>query len=251
MCEGCVDVTEHGSSAVEVADGRWNALDRADGISMSNFDTARDKSRATTGDSIDTDLDERDVRALTQYLTVLDDYGRARDADHLYMVVSESGEEYLVDTRTGSCECPDYEHRNPTGGCKHRRRVAFATGSREIPVSVDRDAVDEQLGLHVQTTPRQAATDGGMIVAGDDGEILDDSDDGHDERPDACECEPWMGSEGLPCFECWRRDFETPNPAVLEGDDTDDSDRPQRSEPADFGGGESTGVQDLLGGDGA
>ena len=33
--------------------------------------------------------------------------------------------------------------------------------------------------------------------------------------------------------------------------DADDRDRPQRSEPADFGGGESTGVQDLLGGDDA
>lgn len=220
---------------------------------MSNFDTRADKSRATTDDSIDADLDERDVRALTQYLTVLDDYGRARDADGLYMVVSESGEEYLVDTRTDTCECRDYEYRKPFGGCKHVRRVAFATGEREIPVGVDRDTVDEQLGMHVATgAPRQPATDGGMIVAGDDGEILDDStDDDLDERPDACECEPWMGSTGLPCFECWRRDFDSPNPAVLkdDGDDEDARDRPQRSEPADFGGGESTGVQDLLGGD--
>jgi hypothetical protein len=35
----------------------------------------------------------------------------------------------------------------------------------------------------------------------------------------------------------------------LQEEESDDGDRPRRSEPADFGGGESTGVQDLLGGD--
>jgi hypothetical protein len=213
---------------------------------------------AATDDSID--LNERDVRALSQYLTVLDDYGRARDADGLYMVVSESGEEYLVDTRTDTCECPDHEYRGVR--CKHLRRVAFATGAREIPAGVACD-VDDQLGMHVHTgAPRQAATDGGQTLSPDVAEQLTDEEiaareaddvdvdiDETDGRPDACDCEPWMGSEGLPCFECWRRDFSTPNPDVLDEDDSEDGrDRPERSEPADFGGGESTGVVDLLGG---
>lgn len=244
---GCVDVTEHGTAS-QKGRRRWNAGRPLLGpTSMSNFDTARDKSRATTNDS--TDLDERDVRALEQYLTVLEDYDRARDSDDLYMVVSESGEEYLVDARAEACECPDFEYRAPSGGCKHVRRVAFATGAREIPASVDRDAVDDQLGLHVTDgEPRIVATDGGVITA--DGDAVQDD---VDERPDDCDCAPWMAHDhvGLPCFECWRNDFETPNPAVLEDDDDvdDDRDRPRRSEPADFGGGESTGVQDLLGGD--
>jgi len=109
-------------------------------------------------------IDDRDARALTQYLTVLDDVGRARDAPELYLVVSESGSEYLVDTRgEGACECADHQYG---ARCKHLRRVAFATGERSIPSWVDTDAVDEQLGDHVAAEPdiaepQVAATDGG------------------------------------------------------------------------------------------
>jgi hypothetical protein len=102
---------------------------------------------ATVADTADQHLDERAARALTQFLTVLDDIGRARGAPDLYMVVSESGNEYLVDARHGACECPDAEYRDVT--CKHQHRVAFATGRREIPDWVDADAVDPQLGIHV------------------------------------------------------------------------------------------------------
>jgi hypothetical protein len=106
---------------------------------------------AATGQSGDEgsleDLDAVDVRALTQYLTVLDDVGRARDAEDLYVVVSESGNEYLVDARAGTCECPDHRYRERR--CKHLRRVAFATSEREIPACVDRENIDDQMGLHV------------------------------------------------------------------------------------------------------
>ena len=123
-------------------------------------------------------LAERDVRALTEYLTVLNDVGRVRGADGLYLVVSQSGSEYLVDSRTERCGCPDAKHRDPEGGCKHVRRVAFATGDRSVP-GVDVD-VDPQLGAHVKP-----------------------ADTGEEER------------------------------------------RSTRHEPADFGDGESTGVQKL------
>jgi hypothetical protein len=72
-------------------------------------------------------------RALTEYLTVLDDVGRAKGADDLFLVVSQSGSEYLVDRREGRCTCPDHEYRGVR--CKHLRRVAFATGGRSRPVS--------------------------------------------------------------------------------------------------------------------
>ncbi|EMA18995.1 hypothetical protein [Haloarcula argentinensis] len=102
---------------------------------------------ATTADSDFDTLDERDARALTEYMGVLDDVDRARDAPGLFEVVSASGSSYLVDTQLGSCQC--WNDRTTAGPCKHRRRVAFATGKREIPDRADDDAVDEQLGLHI------------------------------------------------------------------------------------------------------
>jgi len=165
---------------------------------MTDYDSAA-LERAATDESID--LDDRDVRALTEYLTVLEDVGRARGGEDLYLVVSQSGSEYLVDTRLDACECADAEYRDPDSGCKHARRVAFATGAREIPAGVDRDALDDQLGLHVSGEPRQAATDGGeIIVAGDEGEILDETGDQDDE------CEECAALSNGVCAECYIKD---------------------------------------------
>lgn len=95
-------------------------------------------------------LDERDARALTEKMTVLDD-----DAPGFYSVTTESGSEYTVDARGGSCTCPDARHRDVR--CKHIRRVRFAVGRRTVPDWVDTDVVDPQLGTHVHAV----ATDGG------------------------------------------------------------------------------------------
>ncbi|MFW5896342.1 MAG: SWIM zinc finger family protein [archaeon] len=92
-----------------------------------------------------TDLDPRDVLALTQYLTVLDDLPPVADDDDRYVVVSQSGAEYLVDLGEGTCTCPDFRYRG--GRCKHIRRVEFATGVREIPRWID--SVDPDLGRHL------------------------------------------------------------------------------------------------------
>ena len=115
-------------------------------------------------------LDERDVRALTEYMAVLPE----GDGTEMFTVVGQNGGTYTVDARRGRCSCPDNEHRGAR--CKHLRRVALATGARPVPDGVD--GVDLQLGLHVDGT-------------------------GEEER------------------------------------------RPTRHEPADFGDGESTGVQKL------
>jgi len=114
---------------------------------------------ATDSSGNDEVLDELDARALTQYLTVLDDIDRVRDAPDLYLVVSESGSEYLVDARSGACECPDHEYRGRR--CKHLRRVAFATGQEPIPAWVDHDGVDDQLGRHVNGEPDFTITEEG------------------------------------------------------------------------------------------
>jgi len=136
---------------------------------MTNSTTPALEDAGTTGR-----IDARDARALTECMTVLADVGEARGADGLYRVVGENGDTYTVDARSGACTCPDARHRNPDGGCKHARRVAYATGERGVPAFVDTDAVDAQLGAHVDATPQVAAADGGgeIIDAGDEGEIL-------------------------------------------------------------------------------
>ena len=139
----------------------------------------------TAANDASTDLEPRDVRALTEVLTVLPDQPEVAGADELYLVVSESGSEYTVDARDESCTCPDAVHRDAT--CKHQRRVAFATGERAIPAWVDSDDVDDGLGEHidggVSASPVVAATDGGtdeIVVAGDQGEVLTDGRDDQD-----------------------------------------------------------------------
>lgn len=114
-------------------------------------DAAAGRDDRIDGDDWFDDEDELDRRALTQYLTVLEDVGRVRGADDLYLVVSQSGREYLVDHRDGVCECPDHRYRGRR--CKHVRRVAFATGARPIPDWVDPSEVDDRLGEHVDGTP--------------------------------------------------------------------------------------------------
>jgi hypothetical protein len=117
--------------------------------------------------------------------------------------------------------------------CKHAARVAFATGQRSIPTWVDRDAVDPVLGEHTSGAC-VAATDGGVAETTD---TPDASNDG-DERPSDCDCGDWNDGLELPCWPCYRDGSETP--AV-----DDKSSEPTCHEPADFGGGDSTGVQDL------
>ncbi|MFB6087498.1 MAG: hypothetical protein ABEJ85_03165, partial [Haloarculaceae archaeon] len=68
---------------------------------MRTNDSRRHQGGDTT-DRIAPEPDDRDVRAVTEYLTVLDDVGPAEDAPGLYYVVSQSGENYLVDARTGA-----------------------------------------------------------------------------------------------------------------------------------------------------
>lgn len=105
------------------------------------------------------DLELRDVRASTEYLTVLENQGCVHGCDDLYLVVSQSESEYLVNTREGTCECPDHEHRDVH--CNHARRVEFATGARPIPAGVE--GVDPSLGEHVSASSHAVATDGGVI----------------------------------------------------------------------------------------
>jgi len=118
-----------------------------------------------------TELDDRDVRALTEYMSVLDEGG------DIYTVVGQNGGTYTVDVREGRCDCPDAEYNLPTDDgrerCKHVARVEFATGERAIPSWTDRDAIDEQLGAHVDAEPQVVAADGGLLEARGEQRALD------------------------------------------------------------------------------
>jgi hypothetical protein len=136
-----------------------------------------------------TDLEQRDVRALKEYMTTLPLGG------DVYSVTTQSGSEYRVDACEGRCTCPDHQYREVE--CKHIRRVAFATGNRPIPAWVDADEVDAQLGEHVEEIPKVAATDGGVTLAEFGAKENDE---------DGC----WCDDHQMPCFDCYnvgRRDL--------------------------------------------
>ncbi|MFC4549364.1 MULTISPECIES: hypothetical protein [Halorussus] len=89
-------------------------------------------------------LTERDVRAAGELLLVVE------HAPDLYHVYSEDGTEYTVDARGGVCDCDDYHYRAPDDGCKHLRRVRFATGQRELPDGVRLDPLLVQAAEEVE-----------------------------------------------------------------------------------------------------
>ena len=143
-------------------------------------------------------LEQRSVRALTECMTVLDGDG------DVYTVVSESGSEYTVDSREGRCTCPDARHNlDNNEQCKHERRVMYATGEKPIPSWVQKDAVDDLLGQHIDSQPAFAASDGGTTA-------VEPTHDRNDARPSDCDCDDAHGHIDLPCWPCYRDGFEQP-----------------------------------------
>lgn len=168
---------------------------------MQTNDTAALERAVTDGR---TDLQKRDVRALTEYMTVLPLGGG------LYSVTTQTGSEYRVDGEKDRCTCPDKQHNLKDGQlCKHERRVRFATGEWHIPDWVNTKAIDSKLGEHVSGTPQRAATDGGVKTIGAEEPETGSTDKG---RPADCDCHATF--EELPCWPCYRDSFEVPNPEV-------------------------------------
>jgi hypothetical protein len=136
--------------------------------------------RENAADSEAQTVDSRTERALSECMTVLSDHGLARDAPGLFVVIGENENgEYLVDSRTGSCDCDDMRYRDPDGGCKHLRRVAVLTGDRPIPTWIpDVVDIDTRIGANVDKNVRFVQTDGGVVTN-------TDSDTGTDADADA------------------------------------------------------------------
>ncbi|MDS0280322.1 hypothetical protein NDI85_21285 [Halomicroarcula sp. S1AR25-4] len=107
---------------------------------------------AATADAGDVDLaalaqlDDRDVKALTEPMDIYADDPATRDEQ---VAVYNHGTRYVIDLVAETCTCPDMLHRRPDGGCKHCRRIQFLRGEREIPAGVDPDALDETLREHI------------------------------------------------------------------------------------------------------
>jgi len=74
-------------------------------------------------------IDEpRTRRALTEDMDV-----RFGQQGSVYDVFSESGSTYVVDVETETCTCPDFERREPDGGCKHIRRIDLEIRTGLVP----------------------------------------------------------------------------------------------------------------------
>jgi len=138
---------------------------------MNGYTTTAKKSTEAKDTDDTVTVDERTERALTQYLTVT-----TTDAGDEYTVEvhSQSGETYLVDAVEGNCSCPDATHNlDETETCKHVRRARFALGIDAVPVgAVETLEVDDTLGCGTDTDLRFAASDGGIVEADDDAEVL-------------------------------------------------------------------------------
>jgi hypothetical protein len=83
-----------------------------------------------------------------------------RQTGGIYDVHSESGNTYRVDIAGEECSCPDWQEREPEGGCKHLRRVRLAVRAGRVPTP------DGRLpdGVHTpERLPVRAAADGGRV----------------------------------------------------------------------------------------
>jgi hypothetical protein len=56
-----------------------------------------------------------------------------RQTGGIYDVQSASGNTYRVDIAGPECSCPDWQEREPDGGCKHLRRVRLAIQAGSVP----------------------------------------------------------------------------------------------------------------------
>lgn len=86
-----------------------------------------------SSESVQPDLEPRTRRALTEYMTVIE------EAPAMFSVTTQSGSEYTVDLREPACTCPDFRHRDEVSECKHIRRVRMEVGQ------IDVESLEEEL----------------------------------------------------------------------------------------------------------
>lgn len=91
---------------------------------------------ATAEPSADVDERDRDVRAATERMAIVE------DAPDLFRVYSGAHGKYVVDIRAPSCTCHDWQYRSESiDRCKHVARVLQTLGRRPLPDGVQVDSV--------------------------------------------------------------------------------------------------------------
>jgi hypothetical protein len=180
-----------------------------------------------TDDNESTDIEPRTRRALERVLTVTHTDGTPIREGESPTVVSvhsgNSGKEHSVDVREGRCTCNDHRHRGAT--CYHLRRARFALGTE--PIATETLAACDVHSHFASNAPGPvvATSDGGLVG----GETDEDTDDDSTDSAGSDRIEPSV------------REHVEQHGSAAHGFDH----APDRTEPADFGGGESTGVQNL------
>ena len=149
---------------------------------------------------------DSESRVLKSYTDVL---AVEREAPGMVNVVTLS-DSYTVDTWDETCECADYRYNlDGQGRCKHLYGALRET--EQLPCGA-LTGYDDSLDGRPSEKATPTVADGGQDKA---------------PRPDCDRC-----GDDLACPEHYGLIFQERR-------------RPTRSEPADFGGGESTGVQSL------
>lgn len=154
----------------------------------------------------------------------------------MFDVYNVRGEMYTIDLRDGVCSCLDYVNREPSGGCKHIRRVrleftlppfevvpaairAEHTAPTDVELArrrgIDMDPepepvesvaieVNPQLG-EVEQAARHAVTmtDGGTVVSSADPQGSD-GDDGCPYGHTDCEGADADCERPVLCWDCWK-----------------------------------------------
>lgn len=155
-------------------------------------------------------VEKRTRRACVESMTVHPHGG----GSGMFDVYNVEGKRYVVDLRDGVCECPDYVHREPSGGCKHQRRVRLEFGIMDGPHSIrnehtaptDVELARKRRGIGIEPEPetesikiedteasaREAvlATDGGWVEECPHGRPDCEGVESHRERP-------------VLCWDCW------------------------------------------------
>lgn len=81
----------------------------------------------------DEPTDDRAKRARNEPMLVVPETDPGGECIGLYAVSTGSASTYTVDLTDGRCDCPDMQHNQPEGGCKHWRRVALAVEETSLP----------------------------------------------------------------------------------------------------------------------
>ncbi|WP_435180967.1 hypothetical protein [Halorussus sp. AFM4] len=139
---------KHEGQSVVVTDSRWGSIDKVSRPSTGSF--RQEKSVPMTDGGVpvavspQSDLGqapsiqqprspEKDVAPRTKRALEEDMDVSLYEKGGTYEVHSESGNTYRVDIVATSCPCPDWQQREPEGGCKHLRRVDHEVTNGLVP----------------------------------------------------------------------------------------------------------------------